>query len=69
MLTLSERWFTTQTSVLVRAATATGSIPTRTEPEWVSVPSSSTSKSSSRLSGVFTAKSVSPSGEIARGRT
>ncbi len=31
MLMLSERWFTTQTSLLVRAATETGSIPTGTE--------------------------------------
>ena len=31
-LMLSERWFTTQTSSLVRAATATGSRPTGTEP-------------------------------------
>ena len=30
MLTLSERWFTTHTSVFVRAATATGSSPTGT---------------------------------------
>jgi hypothetical protein len=34
MLTLSERWFTTHTSPLVRAATATGSRPTATEPVW-----------------------------------
>ena len=30
MLTLSERWFTTHTSVFVRAATVTGSSPTGT---------------------------------------
>ena len=32
MLTLSETWLTTHTSVFVRAATATGSIPTETDP-------------------------------------
>src|SRR5689334_6520650 len=32
MLMSSERWFTTHTSVLVRAATATGSRPTGTDP-------------------------------------
>jgi hypothetical protein len=37
-LTLSERWFTTHTSVLVRAATATGSSPTWTSAASVSVP-------------------------------
>ena len=31
MLTLSDRWFTTQISVLVRAATETGSMPTGTD--------------------------------------
>ena len=31
MLTLSERWLTTHTSVLLRAATATGSMPTSTD--------------------------------------
>ena len=38
MLTLSERWFTTQTSVLVRAATATGSRPTGTRLRNTGVP-------------------------------
>ena len=38
MLTLSERWLTTQTSLFVRAATATGSRPTGTEPVWVRPP-------------------------------
>ncbi len=39
MLTLSERWFTTHTSVFVRAATATGSKPTGIEASCVSEPS------------------------------
>ena len=68
MLTLSERWFTTQTSSFVRAATATGSMPTGTAPAGVSPPAP-TSKISSVLSGVFTAKSRWPSGESATGRT
>ena len=54
MLMLSERWFTTQTSLFERAATATGSSPTGTEPTCASVPPW-TSKISSRLSGVLTA--------------
>ncbi len=68
MLTLSERWFTTHTSVSVRAATATGSRPTGTEPTCVS-PAGATSKISSRLSGVLTANSRVPSGDSASGRT
>ncbi len=68
MLTLSERWFTTQTSVADRAATATGSIPTGTEPRCTS-PVLVTSKISSRSSGVLTAKSRLPSGARASGRT
>ena len=38
MLTLSERWLTTQTSPLLRAATATGSMPTGTELRWLRPP-------------------------------
>ena len=34
ILTLSERWFTTQISVAVRADTATGSRPTGTLSMW-----------------------------------
>ena len=34
-LTLSDRWLTTQTSVSLRAATATGSSPTGIEARWV----------------------------------
>jgi len=40
MLMLSERWFTTHTSVSVRAATATGSSPTGTSAASVSPPAS-----------------------------
>ena len=54
MLTLSERWLTTQISESVRAATATGSMPTATEPLWVRPPPA-TSKISSVPSGVLTA--------------
>ena len=68
MLTLSERWFTTHTSPLVRAATATGSRPTGTESACVSPPAE-TSKISSRSSGVSTANRRVPSGESASGRT
>ena len=67
-LTLSDRWFTTQTSVLLRAATAAGSRPTPTAPTWAIEPPV-TSNTSRRLSGVFTAKRWVPSGDIASGRT
>jgi hypothetical protein len=70
MLTLSERWFTTHTSVFDRAATATGSSPTGIDNSCASEPSvPSMVKTSSRLSGVFAAKSRPPSGLIASGRT
>jgi hypothetical protein len=68
MLMLSERWFTTHTSPLSRAATATGSSPTCTEPVRA-IPPVPTVKISSRLSGVLTAKSRVPSGDCASGRT
>jgi hypothetical protein len=68
MLTLSDRWLTTQTSLLLRAATATGSMPTGTEALWCR-PWPSTPNTSSRPAGVLTAKSRFPSGDIARGRT
>src|SRR5262245_28590770 len=68
MLIESERWLTTQTSVLERAATATGSSPTGTEPAWVR-PAPETEKISRRLSGVLVAKSRVPSGDRASGRT
>ena len=54
MLTLSDRWLTTQTSSSLRAATATGSSPTGTDEIWVRVPAV-TWKISRRLSGVLTA--------------
>src|SRR5262245_22629342 len=66
--TESERWLTTHTSELERAATARGSRPTGTEPVWVR-PASEAAKISSRLSGVLTANSRVPSGDSARGRT
>ncbi len=68
MLMLSERWFTTQTSLFERAATATGSSPTDTESPWVREPLSM-SKISRRLSGVLTANNRVPSGDSASGRT
>ena len=56
MLTLSERWLTTQTCTPSPwAAAAIGSRPTGTEPECVRFPCASVSKISSRSSGVFTA--------------
>src|SRR4030095_6000685 len=68
MLTLSERWLTTHTSLLLRAATATGSMPTGID-TLGAMPAGVTSKISRWLSGVFTAKSFVPSGESASGRT
>src|ERR1044071_1949721 len=68
MLTLSDRWLTTQTSVLLRAATATGSRPTGTRLENVR-PLAETLKISSVPFGVLTANSLVPSGDSAIGRT
>jgi hypothetical protein len=68
MLTLSERWFTTHTSVFERAATATGSRPTGMESTCFS-PRLPIRKISRRLSGVLTAKRCMPSGDSASGRT
>ena len=68
-LTLSERWLTTQTSVSVRAATATGSMPTGIERAWVSVPPGFTTNTSRRLSGMFVTNKREPLGESATGRT
>ena len=68
MLTLSDSRLTTQTSSFVRAATATGSIPTGIEAAGTRAPAT-TSKTSSVLSGVLQAKSRLPSGDSARGRT
>ena len=54
MLTLSERWFTTQTSPALRIATDTGSRPTGTDASFATPPAP-TRSTSSALSGVFTA--------------
>ena len=67
-LTLSERWFTTQTSPLSRAATATGSRPTGTRAANARPPAV-TLKISSEPLGVLTANSRVPSGDSAIGRT
>ena len=69
MLTLSDSRFTTQASASVRAATATGSSPTATEASCVGLPASSSEKTSSLPSGVFTASSRSREGVSATGRT
>src|SRR3954452_9687536 len=68
MLTLSERWLTTQTSWLFRAATATGSRPTGMELVWMSA-RFWTRKTSRRLSGVLTANRRGLAGDSASGRT
>ena len=47
-LTLSDRWFTTHTSVFERAATAIGSRPTGTDARWVSDPSTPSTAKISR---------------------
>ncbi len=67
-LTLSETWLTTQTSVLVRAATATGSTPTYTELTAVR-PAAETAKTSSDELAVLATKRWVPSGERVTGRT
>src|ERR1700722_16847946 len=68
MLTLSERRLVTQTSVLVRAATATGSRPTGMRNFRLGLPAVR-SKTSSVPLGVFTANRVVLSCDIAIGRT
>ena len=68
MLTLSESRFVTHTSVLLRAATATGSRPTGTRIFEAGNPEVR-SKTSSVPLGVLTANSVLPSGDMASGRT
>ena len=55
-LTLSERWFTTQTSSLLRAATATGSRPTGMRAARLRLPVAPMLKTSSVWFGVLTAK-------------
>ena len=67
-LTLSDRWLTTQTSVLLRAATATGSRPTGTRVISCRLPLLIW-KMSRVLFGVLTANSLVPSGDLASGRT
>src|SRR3989344_1283944 len=67
-LTLSERWLTTQTSLALRTATATGSRPTGTRAASCS-PAGVTLKTSSVLLGVLTANSFVPSADRASGRT
>ncbi len=66
--TLSDMWFTTQTSPSERAATATGSSPTGTEPRCAR-PAGETAKISSRESGTLQTNRRVPSGESASGRT
>ena len=54
MLTLSERWLTTQTFPFGATATAHGSMPTGTEAVFTR-PTSETAKIASWLSGMLTA--------------
>src|SRR5450631_747662 len=68
MLTLSETWLTTHTSVLLRAATATGSTPTDTE-RAKERPLGATLKMSRVPFAVLATKSWVPSGESTTGRT
>src|ERR1017187_9097682 len=68
MLTLSESRLVTQTSVLVRTATATGSSPTGTRYRKLGNPEVRPKTSSVPL-GVLTANRVLPSADIASGRT
>ena len=67
-LTLSDRWLTTQISLSVRAATATGSRPTGTRAKSCR-PVGVMLKMSSVLFGVLTANRRVPSGDCAIGRT
>src|SRR5262245_52728161 len=66
-LTLSETRLTTQTSLLLRAATATGSRPTVTDDSGVR-PCAVRRKISRRESGTFVTNSRVPSGDKASGR-
>ena len=65
-LTSSESWFTTQAVLSFCARTETGSSPTGTSPSVSSVPAP-IAKTSRRASGVFSARSLDPSGVIASG--
>ncbi len=68
ILTLSERWFTTQTSPALRTATATGSNPTYTELSDCK-PASVTVKMSSDPLGKLATNNRLPSADKAKGRT
>ena len=69
MLTLSERWFTTQTSAFAARRDRDRLEADRHRADVREAAAASTAKISSRLSGVLTAKSRSPSGDSASGRT
>src|SRR5688572_16370248 len=62
-LTLSETSFTTHASSLLKGFTETGSMPTGISAMRIGFCGFETSKTESRLSGVFTAKRREPSGE------
>ena len=68
MLTLSETWLTTHTSLSLLARTETGSRPTCTS-KACTIWASSTLNTSIRLSAVFTAISRRPSGVASSGWT
>ena len=63
MLMLSETSLTTQASSLFRGFTETGSMPTGISARRRGLDGWETSKTETRASGVFTAKSRVPSGE------
>src|SRR5260221_14530292 len=62
MLTLSERWLTTQASVSVRALTVTGSRPTGMVAWGLGLPSLATAKTSRVAAGGLTARRRAPDG-------
>jgi hypothetical protein len=68
ILTLSERWLTTQTWPLLLTPTATGSRPTATDSTWFGTPLLRLNISR-WLSGVLTAYKIMPSADIANGLT
>ncbi len=67
-LTLSDTWLTTQTSPALRTATATGSMPTFTEP-LATRPAGVTRRMSSEPFGVLATNSRAASADSATGRT
>ena len=67
MLTLSERWLTTQSSLSFGAAKATGSRPTGIEKMWFGTEPSA--YASTWASGVFATYNHTPLGDMAIGRT